>query len=208
MTEVIKPQIRNAPNEPSEDVEWERAEHSHQRLIELLRAKPEAKARYERVLAEIRGRQATLRRVREARSLAQRTIAEILEMDQSEVSRLERRSDVLLSTLRRFIQATGGELHLIASYPDMAPVEVCLGNVMGEPTLITQVAVSDTGRRTPGREVSSMADRRAGPRQGPYVKSPSGGGTEPRSRNKDGTWRKKRSDATPARSSTRSSKRK
>lgn len=37
-----------------------------------------------------------------------------------------------------------------------------------------------------------MADRRAGPRQGPYV--PSTGGKEPRSRNNDGTWRKKRSD--------------
>ncbi len=34
-----------------------------------------------------------------------------------------------------------------------------------------------------------MADRRAGPRQGPYVRK------EPRARNDDGTWRKKRSDA-------------
>ncbi len=39
-----------------------------------------------------------------------------------------------------------------------------------------------------------MADRRAGPSQGPYVPSP-GGGKEPRSRNQDGTWRAKRSDA-------------
>jgi hypothetical protein len=34
-----------------------------------------------------------------------------------------------------------------------------------------------------------MADRRAGPNQGPYV------GKEPRSRNNDGSWRKRRSDA-------------
>jgi hypothetical protein len=39
-----------------------------------------------------------------------------------------------------------------------------------------------------------MADRRAGPKQGPYVPSP-GGGKQPRSRNEDGTWRAKRSDA-------------
>jgi hypothetical protein len=45
-----------------------------------------------------------------------------------------------------------------------------------------------------------MADRRAGPRQGPYVPSP-GGGKEPRSRNKDGAWRAKRSDAGKSRSS-------
>jgi len=44
------------------------------------------------------------------------------------------------------------------------------------------------------KEAVNMADRRAGPRQGPYVPS-LGGGKQPRSRNQDGTWRKKRSDA-------------
>lgn len=38
-----------------------------------------------------------------------------------------------------------------------------------------------------------MADRRAG--KGPYVPDEGGGGKQPRSRNKDGTWRAKRSDA-------------
>ena len=47
-------------------------------------------------------------------------------MDQSEISRLERRTDLLLSTLRRFINATGGELHLVASYPD-GDVELLIG---------------------------------------------------------------------------------
>jgi hypothetical protein len=37
--------------------------------------------------------------------------------------------------------------------------------------------------------VTTMTDRRAGPKQGPYVSK------EPRARNQDGTWRKKRSDA-------------
>jgi hypothetical protein len=39
-----------------------------------------------------------------------------------------------------------------------------------------------------------VADRRAGPRQGPYVPS-AGGGIQPRSRTKSGAWRAKRSDA-------------
>jgi hypothetical protein len=43
-----------------------------------------------------------------------------------------------------------------------------------------------------------VVDRRAGKKQGPYVPS-KGGGIEPRSRNKDGSWRKKRSDAKPVR---------
>ncbi len=41
-----------------------------------------------------------------------------------------------------------------------------------------------------------MAERRAGPNQGPYVPSP-GGGTQACDRNKDGSWRKKRSGAKP-----------
>ena len=45
-------------------------------------------------------------------------------MDQSEVSRLEHRSDMLLSTLKRFVQATGGEIHIVVSYPDGGPVEL------------------------------------------------------------------------------------
>jgi hypothetical protein len=42
-------------------------------------------------------------------------------MDQSEVSRLEHRSDMLLSTLKRFVHATGGEMHIVVSYPRRWP---------------------------------------------------------------------------------------
>ena len=48
-------------------------------------------------------------------------------MDQSEVSRLERRSDMLLSTLKRFVEASGGELHLIVQFPESGPVELLVG---------------------------------------------------------------------------------
>ena len=90
--------------------------------------KPRAKARYDALLGEISARQATLRRLREARALTQSAVAESLGMDQSEVSRLEYRTDMLLSTLRRFVEATGGELHLVVQYPDGAPVELLVGN--------------------------------------------------------------------------------
>lgn len=104
--------------------DWERADGAHERFKRLLDVKPRAKARCDAVLAEIGARQATLRRLRVARTLTQSTIAELLDMDQSEVSRLEYRSDMLLSTLRRFVEATGGELHLVVQYPDGAPVEL------------------------------------------------------------------------------------
>ena len=101
--------------------DWDRAEGAHERFKDLLETKPRAKARYDAVLAEINERQATLRRLREARALTQSTLAELLEMDQSEISRLERRSDMLLSTLKRFVHANGGELHLVVRFPSRAP---------------------------------------------------------------------------------------
>ena len=110
------------------DEEWEQAETAHERFKALLETKPRAKARYDAVLAEITSRQATLRRLREARALTQSTVAEILDMDQSEVSRLERRSDMLLSTLKRFVEATGGEMHIVVSYPAGGPVELLVSD--------------------------------------------------------------------------------
>ena len=68
------------------------------------------------------------------RELTQATIAELLEMDQSEVSRLERRSNMLLSTLRSFIRATGRELQLIATFPDAEPVQLLVGSGTIGPT--------------------------------------------------------------------------
>lgn len=65
------------------DEEWARAEGAHDRFKVLLETKPRAKARYDSVLAEINSRQATLRRLREARALTQSTVAELLDMDQS-----------------------------------------------------------------------------------------------------------------------------
>jgi hypothetical protein len=41
-----------------------------------------------------------------------------MSMQQSEVSRLEHRTDFLLSTLRKFVEATGGKLILVAHYPE------------------------------------------------------------------------------------------
>lgn len=114
---------RAADTKVSDD-EWNKSKDAHQRFKLLLETKPKARARYDAVLAEINNRQATLRRLREARSLTQSTIGELLGMDQSEVSRLEHRTDMLLSTLKRFIQATGGEMRIVVSYPDGGPVEL------------------------------------------------------------------------------------
>ena len=45
-------------------------------------------------------------------------------MRQGDVSKLERRADAYLSTLRRYIEAMGGQLELLASFPDRPPVKI------------------------------------------------------------------------------------
>lgn len=108
------------------DSVWER-DASPRRFYEMVESHGAARERYEEVLAEIEANQATLAQVRKAKSLTQTTIAMILDIDQSEVSRLERRSDMLLSTLRSFIQAAGGELQLVATFPGSRPVHLLIG---------------------------------------------------------------------------------
>ena len=106
-------------------------------VLERIRTHPKARARYEALRDQIDQHQATLAQVRKARTLTQQHIAEQLHMDQSEVSRLEHRSNMLLSTLRSFVRATGGDLHLIATYPDADPVHLLVGNEPAEPAAPT-----------------------------------------------------------------------
>ncbi|WP_419854062.1 XRE family transcriptional regulator [Candidatus Poriferisodalis sp.] len=112
---------------------WER-DLSMGPVFERIRSHPEARAHYEAIRGQIEQHQATLAQVRKARTLTQQHIAEQLQMDQSEVSRLEHRSNMLLSTLRSFVRATGGDLHLIATFPDAEPVHLLVGTESDEPT--------------------------------------------------------------------------
>ena len=64
----------------------------------------------------------TLRELRQARKLTQVRMAKTLGITQDSVSRLEKRSDLLLSTLRKTIEAMGGNLSLVAEFPDREPV--------------------------------------------------------------------------------------
>lgn len=64
----------------------------------------------------------TLRELRHVRKLTQVRVARKLGITQDSVSRLEQRSDLLLSTLRKTVEAMGGNLTLVAKFPDRAPV--------------------------------------------------------------------------------------
>lgn len=66
------------------------------------------------------GRPQRLAELRASRGLTQVHVARCAGMAQSDVSKLERRGDPRLSTLVRYVSATGGRLHLIAEYPDVS----------------------------------------------------------------------------------------
>lgn len=69
--------------------------------------------RTEELLAEL-----PLQELRQARSLSQEELAEVLGLNQATISKLERRTDMYLSSLRRFVEAMGGELEITASFPE------------------------------------------------------------------------------------------
>ncbi len=62
----------------------------------------------------------TLRELLSARGMTQAEIAERLDMAQGNISRTLRRDDLHISTLRAVIEAMGGELQLVARFPDAA----------------------------------------------------------------------------------------
>ncbi len=76
------------------------------------RAKVTARAK------ELIAEEMALRQLRKARQLTQQTMSELLHMDQGSISKLENRTDMLLSTLRNYVEAMGGSLRLVAEFSD------------------------------------------------------------------------------------------
>jgi len=64
----------------------------------------------------------TLQELRKARVLTQERLAGILNVRQENISRLEKRSDLMLSTLKSYVSAMGGELKLVVEFPGKPPI--------------------------------------------------------------------------------------
>jgi DNA-binding Xre family transcriptional regulator len=102
----------------------------------------------ENLAAEMVAEELTLRELRRARKITQTKIAKKLKLTQDNISRLEKRSNVLLSTLQKTIAAMGGDLSLIATFPDRKPVRLAgFSNEPGTPKRARAKAPSAT---TPG----------------------------------------------------------
>lgn len=76
-------------------------------------------ARAQEMLTEI-----ALQELRQSLNLTQEQVAEIMQLNQAAVSKMERQSDMYISTLQKLVAALGGKLKLVASFPDK---EVVIG---------------------------------------------------------------------------------
>lgn len=104
-------------------MEPERRESVEKRVQEALRAMP-------------------LDGLREARELTQTQLAQVLQVSQGAVSKVERRADMYISTLRSYVRAIGGDLQIRAVFPE--------GDV-----LINQFEDLDTARKAPVDETAA-----------------------------------------------------
>jgi len=86
------------------------------------RLPPDQQAEIAAEAARLRAEYLTLRDLRKARELTQVQLAQTLGQQQVSIAKLEKRSDLLLSTLRRYVEAMGGRLNLVVEFPDREPV--------------------------------------------------------------------------------------
>ncbi len=89
--------------------------------------------RIEARAAELIGEEMSLRDLRKAMKKTQVAIAKRLKVRQHGVSKIEQRTDMLLSTLRGYVRALGGELHLVAEFKDRPAVRLTeIGGIADE----------------------------------------------------------------------------
>lgn len=94
-------------------------------LAEKMKAlSPARRKKVEARAASLIAEEMSLRELRRARRLTQARIAKHLNIGQESVSRLEKRTDLHLSTLRHYVEAMGGSLTLLAEFPDRKPVSI------------------------------------------------------------------------------------
>ncbi len=103
------------------------------KLPKTRRKKVEARA------AALIAEEMSLQDLRKARKRTQVRVAKELGIKQENVSRIENRADLLLSTLSGYVEAMGGKLHLVAEFPDRPPIA------------LTGIAALDKETRPPKR---------------------------------------------------------
>jgi transcriptional regulator with XRE-family HTH domain len=120
-------------------------------LVAPILADPERRARVEQYREELR-REIALHELRRARRFTQVQLADAMGKPQSAISRIERETDLYLSTLRSYVEAMGGELELTAVFPDgRVPITTFRDLPAGE------IEEADDGRGSGGEHADALA---------------------------------------------------
>lgn len=100
-------------------------------LNEVMAGLPKARRRaVEKRADELIAEELSLRDLRKALQLTQTDVAASLGKGQDEVSRIEQREDLLLSTLHGYVRSLGGELELVCTFKGRGPVRIKSGAFM------------------------------------------------------------------------------
>jgi Helix-turn-helix domain len=119
---------------------------------------PERRRKIQARARALMAEEMTLRDLRTALARTQTTVGDILGIGQEGISRIEHRSDLLLSTLRSYVEAMGGNLSLIVEFPDREPVALS-----GIGFSVENDASASTLRRQPSELRGKRAERAARP---------------------------------------------
>lgn len=94
---------------------------------------PDRQERIEARYRELRQEVESLRELRQIAGKAQAEIAAALKIKQPSVSKIEKQTDMYLSTLRSYVEAIGGELELVVKFPQRPPLHIRrLGDALGK----------------------------------------------------------------------------
>jgi hypothetical protein len=110
----------------------------------------ESRARIQQLAHEMRA-EMNLREVRRLRRLTQAKLSKKLKIGQEGVSRIEKRSDLYISTLRGYVEGVGGRLSLVVELPDRPPVVL---------TGLGEGSIAKNGKKRAGKSVKSKAKTR------------------------------------------------
>ena len=132
-------------------------------LDRKLKTLPRARRRaVEKRAAELIDEEVSLRTLRQARRRTQAEVAGALGVGQERVSRLERHEDLLVSTLRDYVEALGGKLRLVADLPGL-PAITLSGSSSGRRPASAKRGEKATGHRH-RCETATRPAKRATPR--------------------------------------------
>ncbi len=125
-------------------------------LAEMVDALPqERRQRIDARYRELKDQVESLRELRQAAGKAQAEIAAALDIKQPSVSKIERQTDMYLSTLRSYIEAIGGELELVVRLPSRTPVRL---HRLGD--LLDDASMAATASSKPARGEKARSSRK------------------------------------------------